>query len=359
MQKEFNKHIDAIVKEHQIKDDVFAVGVSGGADSLALVFLLKGWADKKGKKIVALSVDHKLRVESTAEAEYVSLVMKKIGVEHHILTWDGKKPKSNLEEAARVARYGLLENWCVDNKVSKLMIAHHKMDQAETFFLRLQRGSGVDGLSGMNVLNRMGKIEVLRPLLGFMPDDLKKFLTAKKIKWVEDPHNSMDDFLRVRVRKFLPVMEQELGICVDRIVDTMEVLSNARSYFEKVVAKFVKNNVKKWAKYGVSFSKKEFMQLDSEISYRVLACLIKEVGENYYVPRADGVKRILTSLAKEFKGATLGGCEIFVADGKIWIVKELRGSVKTSKKQWEEFVEKNPKYKNLKIPYKLRLCLMS
>lgn len=112
----------------------FAVGVSGGADSLALVYLLREWALRCGKKIVALTVDHQLRPTSRQEADYVAKLMRQAGIEHHILTWEGEKPVSGIETAAREARYRLLEDWCLSNGIYTIFMAHHKRDQAETFF---------------------------------------------------------------------------------------------------------------------------------------------------------------------------------------------------------------------------------
>lgn len=111
----------------------WAVGVSGGADSLALVFLLQEWAKEKQADFTALTVQHGLRPEAEAEAQYVARLMKAHGIKHHILYWKGEKPVSGVESAARTARYELMYDWCRQNGVGALLIAHHKRDQAETF----------------------------------------------------------------------------------------------------------------------------------------------------------------------------------------------------------------------------------
>lgn len=85
------------------------------------------------KKIVALTVDHQLRPTSRQEADYVAKLMRQAGIEHHILTWEGEKPVSGIETAAREARYRLLEDWCLSNGICTIFMAHHKRDQAETF----------------------------------------------------------------------------------------------------------------------------------------------------------------------------------------------------------------------------------
>ena len=118
-------------KKYNIEEEKIAVGVSGGADSLALVLLLHEYFSKQSKRVIALTVDHGLRRESGDEAQYVASVMKNMGIEHHILEWKGTKPKTAIEETAREARYGLLQDWCKQNEVNVLAIAHHAKDQAE------------------------------------------------------------------------------------------------------------------------------------------------------------------------------------------------------------------------------------
>ena len=103
--------------KYNIQDDVLAVGVSGGADSLALALLLNECLRPVGKKVVALTVDHQLRPESADEAAYVAQVMEQKGIEHHILVWNENKPKTGIEEAARVARYRLLSAWCHQHQI--------------------------------------------------------------------------------------------------------------------------------------------------------------------------------------------------------------------------------------------------
>ena len=144
-----------------------AVAVSGGADSLCLTFLLHEWASKRKVQIYAFTVDHGLRKESAEEAKYVHQVLTQKGMAHQTLIWKGKKPTVSVEEKARQARYDLLFDACRKNKIEYLCLAHHQNDQAETFWLRLIRSSGVDGLSAMGECVQRGEITLLRPLLDF------------------------------------------------------------------------------------------------------------------------------------------------------------------------------------------------
>ncbi len=126
-----------------------AVAVSGGPDSLALAMLAKAWSDARGGSLVALTVDHGLRPESTGEARQVGRWLKKRGIPQRILRWDGPKPGSALQAEARSARYALLTGWCRARGILHLLLGHQREDQAETVLMRLERGSGPDGLAAM------------------------------------------------------------------------------------------------------------------------------------------------------------------------------------------------------------------
>ena len=343
--------------ENHIEEQTIAVGVSGGADSLALVLMMHEEL-APDYKIVALTVDHGLRSESTAEAEYVASLMKKYGIEHHILFWKGEKPIHGVEEAARQARYALLEDFCSANGIRTLAIAHHLLDQAETFFIRLHRGSGLDGLCGMSAVSYRGRLQVIRPFLKTHPQKMKDYLLQKKLQWVEDPSNQSDDYLRVRVRKFLPLLDEKLGIGAERIVSTMQTLSFSRDCLNTQAKKFIENHVKKWGNAGFSFSYNMLSALSDEISFRVLSILIKETGGREYAPEASEIMRLQQILAQDnFKGCTLGNCEIFFFQKKIWGVPEKKDKQILSKKAWDNFCDNYPIYKKFKLPYKLRLSL--
>ena len=176
-----------IINLSKITGAKVAVGVSGGADSLALVLLLDELLRPQGRQVIALTVDHGLREESATEAAYVAKLMAEHEIEHHILVWQGEKPSTGIEEAARDARYALLRGWCQANGVEILCVAHHQQDQAETFLMRLQRGSGVTGLCGMAEVNELDGVSIVRPLLNISSECLKNYLQLRNISWVEDP----------------------------------------------------------------------------------------------------------------------------------------------------------------------------
>ncbi len=355
LQARFNTHFKALLEKHAIKAKVFAVGVSGGADSLALAVLLKNFSKIK---VTALTVDHGLRKESAEEAQYAGEVLASLGIEHHILRWAGKKPTTGIEEAARNARYALMEEWCEKNKVKHLLTAHHRLDQAETFLMRLQRGSGVYGLSGMLEVAKREKVEIVRPLLGFYPEELKDFLKSKKIDWVNDPHNFCDDFLRVKIRKLLPLLEEKIGLGTERLSDTAERMGRVRDYIETEVENFFKKEVEWFSAFGAKIDLKNFLKLHEELGLRVLAEVLQKIGLREYSPRMENLENLYQALQKTaFKGKTLSGCEVSVTEGLLWVVRENKAKAVLSKKRWESFLAQNPQYKKIKMPHKLRLHL--
>ena len=150
-----------IGKEHRS----VAVAVSGGADSMALSLLVARWG-----KAVYLSFDHGLREGSAEELASVAKWLRAKGLKHVILSWSGEKPTTGIQQAARQARYLAMEQWCKENAIEYLLLAHHQEDQAETFLMRLARGSGVDGLCAMSATSPPLFLDAgpkyIRPLLG-------------------------------------------------------------------------------------------------------------------------------------------------------------------------------------------------
>ncbi|MBR5154170.1 MAG: tRNA lysidine(34) synthetase TilS [Alphaproteobacteria bacterium] len=348
---------DFFVKNN-IKDKKIAVGVSGGADSLALVLMLKEVLEDV--EIIALTVDHGLRPSSYDEALYVEKIMKTYKIEHHILKWEGQKPTVGIEEKARNARYNLLADWCKNNDVSYLCVAHHLYDQAETFLMRIERGSGLFGLSSMNEVSNRDGIKILRPLLEVHPDSLKNYLTNKGIDWVVDESNFCDDFLRVRMRNFLPILEKETGISAYKLSEAVNNLQRTKSFIEDTVENIIKNHIHNWNNVCYSFDFSSFLTWHKEIRFHTLGFLIKDLSGIQYTPVSEDLLNLLNKMvSNEFESATLGGCIIIKYDLRIWVVKEYREKEQNySNEAWNEFIKENPSVRGIKIPHKLKIALL-
>lgn len=203
-----------------------AVAVSGGSDSMALLSIAAGWARDRGRDLHAVTVDHGLRSESAAEAAFVADHAARIGVGHHILQV-GEMAPGNLSAAAREARYSLMASWAVEQKVMAVALGHSMDDQAETLLMRLARGSGVDGLASMRPRRDWQGVAWIRPMLAIRRQDLRTWLRAEGIPWIDDPSNEDLGFDRVKARRALSLLEP-VGITVEGLARTAEILALQR-----------------------------------------------------------------------------------------------------------------------------------
>jgi tRNA(Ile)-lysidine synthase len=177
---------------------VLAVGVSGGADSMALALLADGWARARGGRAVGLIVDHGLRAESAGEAAVTAARLAAHGIGPVVLKLAGLAAGARLQERARVARHDALGQAARAAGAVFLLLGHHAADQAETVAMRAARGRR--GLEGMAAWAARADVVVLRPLLAAPPAMLRAWLRECQVGWVEDPSNTDATYERVRVR---------------------------------------------------------------------------------------------------------------------------------------------------------------
>jgi tRNA(Ile)-lysidine synthase len=320
-----------------------AVAVSGGADSMALMHIaqraldlvppaVEGMRLPGRPRLIVLTVDHGLRTGSADDAVWVVSRAEASGLPCRVLAWTGDKPTQGIQAAARAARYQLMHEALVEearpyhNLVRPLLTAHHYEDQAETFLMRLARGSGIDGLSAMQETALIAtatmpdgaygvQLTVHRPLLDFPKSRLIATLKAADLEWREDPSNARDDFERVRVRKALVTLA-ELGVTSDAIARSASRLSRARSAVMRQAADAVSRHIH-WhdGQFG-AMPLDALNELSEEIAIRVLTRLIGAFSGEAPDPRLSEVEalaeriRATTDRAWPARAATLGGCRI-------------------------------------------------
>ena len=297
---------------------VIGVGVSGGADSLCLAVLLRDWGQKNGRKIVALTVNHNLRPEATKEAKWVANQMKKLKIEHHILTYTGPKPTTRIEEKAREIRYTLLQEFCKKNNIHYVCLAHHSDDQSETFFARLARGSGLDGLCAIHPASNRGNLTLLRPLLNVDKTVILDILTSKNLTWVEDPMNQDDVFERVRWRKQLNNLWQT-GLTKSGVLLSAKRLQRAKDALNFYTDSFFKEYVHIDERGFAKISKKAFYDLPLEIRLRVLTKTLDIIGQSETPLSMEATEKALENFKQRF---TLGYCHVITSRGTIFVAKE-------------------------------------
>jgi tRNA(Ile)-lysidine synthase len=296
-----------------------AVAVSGGADSVALVLLADRWAGKRGGFVVALTVDHGLRSESSAEALAVGEFLAGRGIAHRVLNWIGDKPRADVQAAARRARYRLLLDWCAANGVLHLLLGHHQDDQAETLLLRLGRGSGVDGLSAMAPVTARPQARLLRPLLAFSRARLEATVTQAGEPWIDDPSNRSAVYRRSRLRRLMPDLAAE-GLDAARLAATAGRLARARDALEGATAGLAVRAVQLHPGGFARLDRTMLGTAPAEIALRLLARLCRTLSGGAFPPRLERLEGLLGALVDGVAvRRTSGGC-LFAPSGGVWLV---------------------------------------
>ena len=234
---------EALQRHGISKGDFVLVAVSGGPDSLALASALAFEAGKLEIRYGAIVVDHKLQANSHEVAETAATRLKMLGYSLVKVQQVTVGNEGGMEAAARTARYLAIDELAAELDAKFVLLGHTKNDQAETVLLGLARGSGARSLSGMNELTG----RYLRPLLALGRDTTVAACTDAGIEFWEDPHNTNEEFARVKVRQvLLPMMEEQLGPGIvdalsrtsDQLREDVEVLDHlAEHAFQEVSAK--------------------------------------------------------------------------------------------------------------------------
>ena len=308
-------------KINNLKRKNFVLAISGGPDSLALAALSKVYSYEKKLKFYYVLVDHKLRKNSSKEAVQVKKLLKKKNIALRILTNKSIIDK-NIQAQARIVRYTLLKNFCKKHKIKTILTAHNFEDQVETFLIRLSRGSGLKGLSGMKPLSNIDKkIQLYRPLL----DINKKLLIriSKNVfgKFLKDPSNNNSKYLRTKIRNLKKYLINS-GIHYEQITKSINNLSSSHDTLEKYYQTTFNKIVKKH-KRETLIDLKKFHLLNNEIKIKIINDSVKTLKNNYYNPRAKKVINLLNHFrTQNFTARTLGGCVFFKKADKLCLKLE-------------------------------------
>lgn len=322
IEESFNSKMKSLSVENKI-----AVAVSGGADSMALLVLLYNYACVNNITLVVLTVDHQIRSESQQESQYVCEFAQSLMLECHVLVW--YDPKNN-QSHARNARYKLLTEWCKLHEIKQLLLAHHKDDQAETVLMRLIRGSGIDGLCGINEVHYNNGVELIRPLLSYSKQQLINYLVHNKIQWIEDPSNQNLKYDRSIIRNHIGSYTNP-ELLISRINLTACHMQRTRQaikfYTKQAISTYVVEN-----KFGyVDIDIDAFDKLPEEIAMRVLLACITIIGGKIYKPRYKSFEYLFSKIMNNnfIKVCTLNGCKIIKAKNNFISIKREENAILT------------------------------
>lgn len=335
-----------------------ALAVSGGSDSMALLHLVAEWlletetAARQNMGPVPLrvvTVDHGLRAEAGEEAAWVGRQAQTLGLPHSTLVWEGPKPSAGIQAAAREARYCLINAFLEQEVLASpghskrsIVTAHHADDQAETFLMRLARGSGLDGLSGMREAEcttpapveglHAGAYVVLRPFLQVPKARLTALLEARRLTWREDPSNLSDDSERVRVRRAIEVLDR-LGIGAEQMGLSARRLARARAAILTAADDVMRRIARLHGGLYGEIDPCLFADYAEEHQVRTFALLVAAYGGEAAPARLSQIEALVAQARRaasmseqvgesgERIAVTLGGCRIECSGGgpvRIW-----------------------------------------
>lgn len=302
-----------------------ALAVSGGPDSLALMHLAAKWRDRHGgPALFVLTIDHGLRAGSRAEAETVGRAAKAYDVSHAILTWTHGGVDARVQARAREARYDLMAAYCTAHHIQALVTAHHLDDQAETFLMRLKRGSGLDGLAAIPQEGSWAGLTLLRPLLDIPKARLVATADEAGLSYVTDPSNQDARFERGRLRGAVDALAG-LGLTPEAIALSARRLRRARAALEAAADDFLGRHTETSAAGYAVIGLGALLSAAEEIALRALARLIFTVGGASEPARLAKLEALLAALrADPDKAHTLGGCRITPRHGRLLFFREMR-----------------------------------
>lgn len=298
-QSRFRQALDRLGVEN---NDRIMLGVSGGADSLALLVLASLWAPER---ICAATVDHRLRPESADEALFVGNMCKALAVPH-ITLFPVEPISGNIQSSARVARYRLLEKAAEEHRCTLTATAHHADDQLETILMRLARGSGVGGMAGIRARN--GRI--VRPLLDFRKSELEDICKLAGIQPIRDPSNDNADFDRVAMRQWLARSEPPFDPFAS--TRTASALADAAIALDWMTDNLAEHRITR----DDSRICLDSNDLPKEIQRRLLLLALQQIQPGI-APRGEAMERLMTDL-KASKTATIG--DVLCQGGDRWIL---------------------------------------
>jgi tRNA(Ile)-lysidine synthase len=306
---------------------VIVLAVSGGPDSIALMWLAARWRRtlSRGPRLIAVTVDHGLRVEAAREARDVKRLARRLDLPHRTLRWRGAKPKTGVPAAARAARYRLLAEMARANGATHILTAHTRDDQAETLLMRMLRGSGIAGLAAMARQSERAGVWLARPLLDVPKSQLVATLNKAKIAFADDPTNRDTSYTRPRLRALMPKLAEEGGD-VRNLVRLAARLARANAALEVLVdgaeRYLALSDRDDAARFG--FDAQAFAGLPEEIRLRLLMRAIDRTGHEgpAELGKAEALLSALDRAVAEGKGRlkqTLAGAAISLAGGRIHV----------------------------------------
>lgn len=273
----------ALLDHGLTKGQVVIIGVSGGIDSMVLLHL----AHRFGLNLVVAHVNYQLRKESDLEMQLVQNTAQSMGYEVLIRLAGKEMSDASIQAKAREIRRTWFTEIMKETGASHILLGHHANDQAETFILRILRGSGLQGLGAM----KMQHGAWIRPLLNVKREQIQSWAEKEGISWCDDSSNATDAYLRNRIRhQIIPKLSDIHPQGLENLLKTVTRLNSERSVFNQFLEDF-KNTAVEITESGFRIQKEKLLRFESPSP--LVHALLAETGISYAF--ADHITQNLTS----------------------------------------------------------------
>ncbi len=287
-----------------------AVGVSGGPDSIALVFLINEWIKSRNGKLSALIFDHRIRDNSKHESLHVKSILKNLSINPAILRPKKIHILKNSMSQARTNRFDGLINFCKRNKIFHLFLGHHYDDNIETYLIRKINGSNFEGLGSMEEISYFGNIQILRPFLQIKKKSILKFNKKNNLYFVNDPSNKDLNYTRVKVRNFLQSKKYQ-----DLINYDFKVLKKEIPIYKNMIWTSYIKTLSCVAPNELKMNRNKLLKLDKLIIEKIILISLKFFSEQNFKVRSAKIAILINEITKSnFRKFVLKGILIVKKD---------------------------------------------
>lgn len=273
-----------IKENHLIESgETIVVGVSGGPDSICMLTILEKLQKELNFQMVVAHINHGIRESALADEEYVKKVCEQKEIPIYIKKENIKdiaqEEKMGIEEAGRMVRYSFFEEIMKKMNAQKIATAHNLNDQAETILMNLFRGSGINGLKGIEK-NRNGKY--IRPLINCSRKEIEEYCEKNNLKPRIDETNQENIYTRNKIRNIcIPYIEKEFNPnIIKTLVRLSDIVTEEANYMEAVTEEEYKNLLLKEEKMEIILDLKQFNLLELVIKRRILLYTINRLMDS-------------------------------------------------------------------------------
>jgi tRNA(Ile)-lysidine synthase len=263
--------------------DRVLVAVSGGVDSVVLLYALRELQKSEKLSLAVAHFDHAIRTDSAADAEFVKKLARSLKLRYYSERADvpayAKAQKLSLEVAARTLRYQFFERIAKAHDFKKIALGHTLNDQAETLLMRLLRGAGLEGLSGIPPVRPSGELTYIRPLIECTRDQIVAFAQAHKLSWREDPTNYDTTIMRNKIRhELIPILKEYNPKVLEALGRTARLLAQAAHVLDCQAEQALATLIASESAQGLALDLKDLMAMPEYLQALVLRRAIARVN---------------------------------------------------------------------------------